>query len=484
MSGCLEFPWRRPLLATGAILAVAVGSGVSTYRAAAAPASVSQANVREANMIQAGAISVEVDKAQTIVLPVPAVTVFVPSPDIADVQANDPTRVVVYGRKAGSTSLYVTTKGGQVSTYTVNVVRSAGQVQDALRAIAPSAGVKVTSAPNGLTVTGAVGTPRQAEALKAKAQQFLGDKDTLNFEVSVTGGTQVNLQVRIAEVSKTVSKSFGFNWSALSNNGSVAVGLLTGRSPTNTGFGDFARDTSLAQLGSIGLGYQSGSANISALVDALQAEGLVTILAEPNLTATSGETASFLAGGEFPVPVSQALNQITIEWKHFGVSLDFTPTVLDDGRMSIKVRPEVSELSDNGAVTINNIKIPSIAVRRADTTVELASGQSFAIAGLFQNNAASNIQRFPWLGDMPIFGTLFRSSSFTSNQSELVIIVTPYIVRPVSRPADLRAPTDGLTFANDLEQVLDGRLVPKADGTAAALPHLSGPAGFMLEEGR
>ncbi|MBT2189081.1 type II and III secretion system protein family protein [Sphingobium nicotianae] len=431
---------------------------------------------------QAGVISVDVDKAMTIAKDEPAVTVFIANADIADVQANDPTRIVVYGKKPGSTSLYVTTRSGQVRAYTVNVVRGADQIQDALRATNPGAGVKVESASNGLTVTGQVATPREAEALKAAAQQYLQEKDGLNFNVAVTGGTQINLQVRIAEVSRSVSRSFGFNWSAVFNNGSVAVGLLTGRNPVTGGFGDFARDTSLNGLSSLGFGYHSDSTNISALVDALQNDGLVTILAEPNLTATSGETASFLAGGEFPIPVAQSRDQVTIEWKHFGVSLDFTPTVLAAGRISVKVRPEVSELSDKGAVTINNVKVPSIAVRRAETTVELASGQSFAIAGLFQNSASSNVKRFPWLGDIPILGALFRSTSFTRNESELVIIVTPYVVRPVSHTADLRLPTDNLVFANQLEQILYGRIDHAGAPPAGERPHLAGPAGFMLEE--
>ncbi len=464
-SSAVMWPWRLFVIAVVLMLATA-----SSAAAAAEP------------LRQGSVITVEVDKARAIVLTVPAITVFIASPDIADVQAEDPKRIVVYGRSSGETSLYVTTRGGQVYAYTINVVRGSGQAQKALSALAPAAGVRVNSAPKGLTVDGQVVTPREAEALKALAQQYLGDKDNLNFKVGVTGGTQVNLQVRIAEVSRSMSRSFGFNWGAIVNNGSIAVGLLTGRPPVGIGgFGDFTRDTSVSQLGSIGLGYHSNSANISALVDALQAEGLVSILAEPNLTATSGETASFLAGGEFPVPVAQSLNQITIEWKHFGVSLDFTPTVLDAGRISIKVRPEVSQLSDKGAVTINNVKVPSIAVRRAETTVELASGQSFAIAGLFQNNAATNVARFPWLGDIPIFGALFRSTSFTHDESELVIIVTPYIVRPVARPGDLHLPTEGMVYANQLEQVLNGRMLHKP-ATDAAQPHLSGPAGFMLEE--
>jgi pilus assembly protein CpaC len=337
----------------------------------------------------------------------------------------------------------------------------------------------VTRQPGGLLVSGEAGSPAEAATIKGVAQQFLGDKDKLGLNVAVPASTQVNLQVRVAEVSRNAAKSFGVNWDALFNNGTVAVGLLTGRAPAST-FGNFIRDTSSSQLDSIGLGYKSGSFDISGVVDALQSEGLATMLAEPNLTAVSGESASFLAGGEFPVPVAQGLDQISIEWKKFGVSLDFTPTVLSGERISIRVRPEVSELSDVGGVVINNIKVPGVTVRRADTTVELASGQSFAIAGLFQNSASNSVQQYPWLGDLPVLGTLFRSSSFQRNETELVIIVTPYIVKPVASPSDLRLPTDGVAMSNDLDRVLSGRLT----NTSAGRPHLSGPAGFMLEDKR
>lgn len=435
---------------------------------------------------QVETLAIDIDKAYTLTLADPATSVFIANPAIADVQANDPRRVVIYGRKNGATTVYVTSKGGRVSAYSVNVGPALGPVQAAVDAArTPStAPPQVSANPRGLTVAGQVDTPREAAALKAEATQHLDDKGVLNFAVGVVGGTQVNLQVRIAEVSRQVSHNFGFNWNAIMNNGSVAVGLLTGRSPVTGGFGGFNRDPSLDQLSSLGLGYRSpgGSANISALIDALQSDGLITILAEPNLTATSGERASFLAGGEFPIPVSSGLNQVTVEWKHFGVSLGFTPTVLDGGRISVKVSPEVSELSDNGSVVINNIKIPAIAVRRAETTVELASGQSFAIAGLYQNSASNNVSQFPWLGDVPVLGALFRSTSFQHNQSELVIIVTPYIVRPAAREADLRAPTDNLAFANDLEQILMGRVTAKSAASPNAQPHLLGPAGFSQEE--
>ena len=285
--------------------------------------------------------------------------------------------------------------------------------------------------------------------------------------------------MRVAEVSRDAVKQFGFNWDALFNNGSFAFGLLTGRQ-TATSFGNFIRDTSLNQADSLGLGYKNGALSVSTLIDALQTEGLITILAEPNLTTISGEPANFLAGGEFPVPVSQSLQEVTIEWKRFGVSVDFTPTVLNGNRISVKVRPEVSELSDSGSVTLNNIKIPALTVRRAETTVELASGQSFAIAGLFQNNVTDQIQQTPWLGDVPILGALFRSSTYQRHESELVIIVTPYIVQPASGPGDLHLPTEGIVYASDLERLLMGHLTT-ANGkpeppspVAADQPHLNG----------
>jgi pilus assembly protein CpaC len=188
------------------------------------------------------------------------------------------------------------------------------------------------------------------------------------------------------------------------------------------------------------------------------------------------------------VPVPQGLQQITIDWKKYGVSVDFTPVVLDANRLSIKVRPEVSELTSVGSVVISGTTIPGLAVRRAETTVELASGQSFAIAGLFQNNSSNQIQRFPWLGDIPILGALFRSSSFQRNESELVIIVTPYIVQPVAQASELHLPTDGVVLASDFERVVLGRFTARPSGTrdtvtpsSAASPHLQGDAGFMLE---
>lgn len=427
------------------------------------------------------ALSIEVNKAKLVELPGTATTVFVANPDIADVQVPNHKSFLVFGKEAGSTTVYAFV-GGQVMGYPITVTKAESDIGDAIKKAAPKSKVKVASAPGGVTLSGEAPSPREAAEAADAAKMFLGPKDSINNNIDVTGSTQVNLRVMVAEVSRNATKNLGFNWNAILNNGTLAVGLLTGRTPVG-GFGQFTPDpspnTSGHFLDSIGVQYNKGNYNIAGMVDALQDEGLVTVLAEPNLTAISGQPANFLAGGEIPVPVAQSLQEITIEWKRFGVSVDFTPTVLDNHRIAIRVAPEVSELSDAGAIVLNGYKIPSLTVRRANTTVELASGQSFAIAGLFQNNASNSIQRLPWLGDIPVLGALFRSSAYQKNESELVIIVTPYIVKPVSDISELHLPNDGLVFANDLEQVLLGRLTSKSADPSA---HLHGPAGFMLEE--
>jgi pilus assembly protein CpaC len=193
--------------------------------------------------------------------------------------------------------------------------------------------------------------------------------------------------------------------------------------------------------------------DIGSALDLAERDGLVTVLSEPNLTALSGETAEFLAGGEFPIPLSQGLGTTTIEYKKYGVSLAYTPTVLANGRISMRVRPEVSELSSQGAITLNGFQVPALTVRRAETTIELGSGQSFMIAGLLSNSAQNTIERAPGVGDLPVLGALFRSTTFQKGQTELVIVVTPYLVRPVN-DGDIALPTDGLHMPNAFDQWL------------------------------
>src|SRR5690606_8062510 len=225
---------------------------------------------------------------------------------------------------------------------------------------------------------------------------------------------------------------------ALLQSGNFTFGLVSGRGVTNQA-GQFLRaPRANSAFGS----WSSGDDFVNAALDALAEEGLVNLLAEPNLTALSGETASFLAGGEFPIPIDSDDDGLTIEFKEFGISLAFTPTVLSSNRISLRVRPEVSDLSENGAITINGLTIPALATRRAETTVELGSGQSFAIGGLLSTDIESAVSKYPGLGDLPILGSLFRSTRFQRNETELVILVTPYLVRPVDEPV-MALPTDG-----------------------------------------
>jgi pilus assembly protein CpaC len=441
--------------------------------------------------VPATRLALDIGEAKIIPIGKHAVTIFIADPAIADLQVPhgpDDRKFVIYGRKAGVTTVFTITHSGHVSSYLVTVKHPVEELATALSNAVPSAHVNATSTPNGITVTGTVDSPRDAERLKTTAKEFLGEKAALDFNVGVVSATQVNLRVRVAEVSRSADKEFNFNWGALYNSGSMAIGLLTGRAQqvtSGSGFSGFS--PSPANLDSFGVAHQNGGTNVTGLIDALVTEGLVTVLAEPNLTAISGESASFLAGGEFPVPVPQGLAQVTIEWRKYGVSLEFTPFVLDAHRLSIKVHPEVSELTTVGSVVIGGTTVPGLTVRRAETTIELASGQSFAIAGLFLNNGSAQIARFPWLGDVPVLGALFRSTSYQHNESELVIIVTPYIVQPIAQSSDVHLPTEGVVYASDLERILLGRMTsrhPQAGRGAPAAsptPHLKGDAGFMLE---
>lgn len=473
---------RAPLLAVP-LLALATLAGTlalpDAARAAppapAAPPPATRPAIRENRPI-----TLDVDKAELIRLADPARTVFVANPEVADVQIASPTSVIVYARRIGTTSVFAISETGQTASYAVRVLRPAGEIAAALQREVPNAQVSVTAAGEGITISGHVASPRDADKLRAAARTVIGEKQPINFAVTIDASVQVTLRVRVAEVSRNIDRRFGVNWSSLFNNNSIAVGLLTGRTAM-AGFGNFIAADATAAYGSAGLAYRSGNGqvNVSALIDALDHEGLATVLAEPNLTATSGETANFLAGGEFPIPVPQGNQSVTVEYKRFGVSVEFTPVVLDAGRISVKVRPEVSQLTTVGDLRMNGVEIPALTVRRAETTVEMGSGESFAIAGLFQNTATNALQALPGLGEVPILGPLFRSTSFQRNESELVIIVTPILVRPVARAADLRVPTDGLRFPSDLERILAGKVI--ANPTDAPRPRLRGTAGLMLE---
>jgi pilus assembly protein CpaC len=309
------------------------------------------------------------------------------------------------------------------------------------------------------------------------AHDFIGPGQTVENRLSVLGSQQVNLRVRIAEVSRAVVRNIGVNWSALGTIGSIgkfpAFPALVLNANANTAVGTSPTGNPL-NLGG----------NFNAIIDALAQDNLAHVLAEPNLTALSGETASFLVGGEFPIPVAEQNNSISIDFKQYGISLAFVPTVMSGGSINMKVRPEVSALTTQGAVQLSvgnsTIQVPALTVRRAETTVELASGQSFAIAGLLQDNTTMTGNALPGLGELPILGALFRSDAFQRNETELVIVVTPYLVTGVANPGQLKLPTDGWKPPGDLERLLLLRQSARDPGTVAAVPHIPGDAGFVV----
>jgi pilus assembly protein CpaC len=349
--------------------------------------------------------------------------------------------------------------------------------------------VRVQAVGGGLLLTGTVATPAAAETVEAISRAYAGQAVRLVDRLFVLSSIQVNVRVRIAEIDRNITRQLGFNWQALGTNTNWLYGVLTGAAVAGkisplTPLGLSALPNTTTPPFQIGAGYSHGATDINGIIDALAADQLVTILAEPNLTAQSGETASFLAGGEFPVPIAGSTSNgsatITVEFKQFGVSLAVIPTVLSPGRLNLRVRPEVSQLSSNGAVSVpigNNatVTIPALTVRRAETTVELGSGQSFAIAGLLQKTSSDNTNALPGIGELPVIGALFKSNDFQRGQSELVIIVTPYLVKPAPNPDALHLPTDGFSPATDLDRILLGRQVaPGPDGAPL-------DAGFILK---
>ncbi len=460
-------------------------------------------------------IAIDVSKGVLITLDRPADTVFVADPTIADVQIKSPKLIYLYGKEPGDTSLYAVDADQKVMlSRPVTVTRDVAQLQSAISRLQPGGGVRVSAVDKSLVLTGNVSSASAAEEVKHLAGGFVTDDKQLVDRVTVDRPYQVNLRVRIAEVARTVTKELGFNWDLLGRPGSFAFGVATGNPTLGLASGsggvspiggapviptlltDSTGKNALSFLNrnsglggtktdSFELGFNNQRSLVDTVIDALDQNGLVTILAEPNLTAMSGETASFLAGGEFPIIIPGGqLGQTTVEFKQYGVSLAFTPVVLSDNRISMRVRPEVSELSNTGAVEISGTNIPGITTRRAETSVELGSGQSFAIAGLLQNQNSDTINQVPGLGDLPILGPLFRSTQFQHNESELVIIVTPYLVRPVS--GRIAMPTDGLTLPTDKDLYVNGRTTRQAEASGGAKPvgpqgqGLIGPAGFTL----
>jgi pilus assembly protein CpaC len=415
--------------------------------------------------------------------------VFVANEAVADVQVKSANQLYVFGKAGGETTIYASSASGEVLwSANVRVGGNLDSVDQMLGLAMPEARINVATMSGTVLLTGTVAEPEDAAEAERLVKAFVGEGTAVMSRLRTATPLQVNLQVRIAEVSRSLIRDIGVNLTSIDGSGGFQFGLGQGRagfapsfrpgSATGTGSNVTVIVPSLddptkfrevpgtavspSSLGSTlaGAGRLFGIDLLGAL-DLGETIGLVTTLSNPNLTALSGETADFLAGGEFPIPVSQGNDEVTIEYRQFGVSLSYTPTVLASGRISLRVRPEVSELSQQGAVTLNGFQVPALTIRRAETTVELGSGQSFMIAGLLSNTAQNMIRKAPGVGDIPILGTLFRSTNFRKGETELVIVVTPYLVKPVDANA-IRLPTDGHQTPNEIQRLLgnfesDGR---------------------------
>ena len=418
-------------------------------------------------------------------LSAPMTDVFVANDTIADVQVRSSTQLYVFGKRSGETTIYATTAGGRVAyAATVRVGSNTGSLDEMMRLAMPDAAIQVTPMNNLVLLTGTVGSPGDVEEAQRLVQAYVGTTTQVVSRLRSATPLQVNLRVKIAEVNRSLVKQIGVNLLARGGGSSFFGGQGNpGTFPTtNPDTGAVVPGTfNIAATGTT-LGFAGKLLGLDVLssLDLAETDGLVTTLAEPNLTALSGETASFLAGGEFPVPISQSLGSITIEYKQYGVGLAFTPFVLADGRISMRVRPEVSELSNEGTIRLNGFNVPALTTRRAETTVELGSGQSFMIAGLLRNANTNDVTKAPFLGDIPILGALFRSTKYRRSETELVIIVTPYLVRPVS--GQLALPTNGYRAPTDGQRVFGNKTYTGTSAVTAAAPAGAAPAapGFKM----
>ena len=451
-------------------------------------------------------LSLALNKAAVVMLDADARDVLVSNPAIVDAVVRSPRRIFLLAQKVGQTNaFFFDAAGHQLLSVDIRVEKDVADLNSIIREEMPGANVHVDSLNGNVVLSGTVDTQHDATRVADLATRFAADPDKpsdpakLVNMLSVRGGEQVMLKVRVAEVQRQIAKQFGFN---------VAAGGLVGSVPmilaTDNQFALLGRalaDASGATVGSVcnpfkgKCGGPVGNNPAEATFTALERVGLLHTLAEPNITAVSGESAKFLAGGEFPVPTGRDRDgNVTIEFKQFGVGLSFTPVVLSPRRISLQISSEVSEISNNGAltfngttttstsgqsVTIGGLTIPALDVRRADTTVELPSGGSFAIAGLMQHTTKQTIDAFPGLKEMPVLGALFRSRDFQNNETELVVVVTAYLVSPTSEDK-LAVPTDGFAPPTDVDTILNGTLNRTHQPSAPPAAVSQGPTGYIV----
>ena len=441
--------------------------------------------------INARFLALGIGKSVVIDLPRDIKDVLVADPTIANAVIRSSQRAYIIGAKVGQTNIvFFDSTGQQIAAYDIAVKRDLNGVRAALKQAMPTADIHIEGVGDGVMLSGSAASSIEAQQAGELAARLVGGAEKVVNSIAVRGRDQVMLKVTVAEVARTIIKQLGIDLTATMNYGTAAVTFDNNNPFTALGRSITGNSTSAAFGSSTRNGLPVPS--VQATIRAMENAGVIRTLAEPNLTAISGESATFIAGGEFPVPAGYSCDPITracttqISFKKFGISLNFTPVVMTEGRISLRVMTEVSELSNDNAITLNqagsSLTIPSIRTRRAETTLEIPSGGAMAMAGLIQEQTKQAINGLPGLSQLPVLGTLFRSRDFVNNQTELMVLVTPYIVRAVAQK-DLSRPDDGFSNSSDPQADLLGSInrIYGVPGRVEPARNYRGTYGFITD---
>ncbi|WP_428928171.1 type II and III secretion system protein family protein [Marinibacterium sp. SX1] len=445
--------------------------------------------VRQVNRGASSTLDVPMNRAVVVESDVPFAELSIANPGIADISSLSDRTIYVLGKSPGLTTLTLLNDAGQLITnVTVNVSADVTEFKERLRQILPDEKIEVRTANDGIVLSGMVSSTQRMDRALDLAERYAPER--VSNLMSVGGVHQVMLKVRFAEmqraVSKSLSASLGLNGSMFGSNLGLNGGsgtLNTSGALSNAFSGNIPESNE--NTGAVLFGFNAGSVQVGLLLEALEQKGVVRSLAEPNLTALSGQEAKFLAGGEYPVPIAQDLGQIGVEFKPFGIQLNFIPRVVDNQVINLELEAAVSAIDSSNGISVNGFEIDAFTRRSTSTTVELRDGESFAIAGLIEDNFLDNSAQLPWLGDVPVLGTLFRSADYQRNQTELVIIVTAHLVTP-TRGEALALPTDRVKPPSEKDLFLFGKVAdtnrPQAGPAGeVAKQDFSGSYGYVMD---
>ena len=435
--------------------------------------------------INARFLSLGIGKSIVIDLPRDIKDVLVADPKIANAVVRSAQRAYIIGATIGQTNIvFFDSAGQQIAAYDIAVKRDLNGARAALKRTLPNSDIMIDGLGDGIILTGTVASPIEAQQAGDLAARLAGGPEKVVNSIVVRGRDQVMLKVTVAEVARSIIKQLGIDLSGSLNYGTAVVNFNNANPFTVTGQPLVADNAITTAFGS--------TPSVKATIRAMESAGVVRTLAEPNLTAISGESATFIAGGEFPIPTgvtcqttaAGAVGQCapSIAFKKFGISLNFTPVVLTGGRISLRVMTEVSEVSNDNSITVTGITVPSVKTRRAETTLEIPSGGAMAMAGLIQDQTKQAINGLPGLSQLPVLGSLFRSRDYINNQTELMVLVTPYVVRAVAQK-DLSRPDDGFASASDPQTDLLGSInrIYGVPGRVEPARNYRGAYGFITD---